>query len=72
MNSNDLILAKKAQNMENRLIMDYSNAVITVENKDLMNEIVSVLNEKIIGKENVSFIIENSDNEKFGYYINNE
>lgn len=47
MNSNDLVLAKKAQNMENRLIMDYSNAVITVENKDLINEIVSVLNEKI-------------------------
>ena len=39
---------------------------------DNWNENTSLLNEKIIGKKQLVFLIEDEDGEKFGYYLNNE
>lgn len=47
MKNSDIKIAEKLQNIEKRLIMDYANAVITIENEEIFGEITSILNEKI-------------------------
>ena len=46
--------------------------VIFDSSKDNWNVNTSVLNERIINKKQLTFIIEDEDNEIFGYYLNTE
>ncbi|MBE6836604.1 MAG: hypothetical protein E7509_01205 [Ruminococcus sp.] len=47
MKNSDIKIAEKLQNLVKRLIVDYGNGIIKVEDKNAFEEISSILNEKI-------------------------
>lgn len=47
MKNSDIKIAEKLQNLEKRLIIDYGNGIINVDDKKVYEELTSLLNEKI-------------------------
>ena len=62
---------KQIQQLEEWTELQCSNLLFNSE-IDEWNHLTSVLNERIIGKKQLVFLIEDEDGEKFGYYLNTE
>ena len=70
-NFKDIITSKQKWQLEQWINRKCSEIIFNSE-KDCWAYEISVLNEKIIGKEHLVFLIEDDQNQKFGYYLNSK
>ena len=66
------IVKKEYQEQLNEWTSLKCSEILLDSDVDNWSENTSVLNERIIGKKQLTFIIEDEDNEIFGYYLNTE
>ena len=73
---NELIGKYNLDNQEIKLLEEWTSLkcgdIIFDSNKDNWSRNKSVFNERIIGKKQLVFLIEDEENYKFGYYLNTE